>query len=189
MPANDAVRWNKRYREDQPMSSHTARSFLVENRHYIPGSGLALDVAMGTGANAALLLECGLQVVGVDISAVAVQQAKQRYPQIMALIGDLSELSFPDRKFDVILNFYYLQRDLWADFRRILKPGGLLILETLNVGMLAIKPDTHPDFLLRPGELRQAFQDWDLIAYREGVVPSDHNHSKAVSSLVARLLD
>jgi SAM-dependent methyltransferase len=36
-----------------------------------------LDIAMGLGGNAAFLLERGLRVVGLDISWVALQRAKQ----------------------------------------------------------------------------------------------------------------
>jgi SAM-dependent methyltransferase len=189
MPIEDAYRWDQRYQQGQQADFQLTRRFLVENQRFLPSSGLALDIAMGTGRNAAFLIENGLEVVGVDISAVAVRQAKQHSTGIMAIIGDLTQLSFPDRVFDVIINFYYLQRDLWADYRRMLRPGGVLFLETLTVGMLAIKPDTHAEFLLQPDELRQAFQDWNILVYQEGVVPSDHNQSKAVASLVARLPD
>jgi SAM-dependent methyltransferase len=189
MPIEDAYRWDRRYQQDRQANIQSTRRFLVENQHFLPTSGVALDIAMGTGRNAAFLIEKGLGVVGVDISAVAVGQAKQLSPGIMAIVGDLTQLSFPDRVFDVILNFYYLQRNLWPDYRRMLRPGGVLYLETLTVGMLAIKPDTQAEFLLQPDELRQAFQDWNILVYQEGVVPSDHNQSKAVASLVARLPD
>jgi hypothetical protein len=49
-----------------------------------------------------------------------------------------------------------------------------------------MRPDLPPDFLLQPGELRQAFRDWEIMLYREGWIASDHGTQKAVASLIAR---
>ena len=57
----------------------------------MPAAGLALDIAMGLGGNAGLLIERGMQVVGVDISSVAVQRAKERLPSLMAVRADLTQ--------------------------------------------------------------------------------------------------
>jgi SAM-dependent methyltransferase len=75
----------------------------------------------------------------------------------MAVQADLTRFSLPSRTFDIILNFYYLERNLWVDYCRWLKPGGILIVETLTQDMLAIQPDIDPAFLLKPGELLLAF--------------------------------
>ncbi len=84
------------------------------------------------------------------------------------------------------MNFYYLQRDLWPEFKRTLKPGGVLVLETLTVKMRETMPEIDPAYLLQPGELREVFQDWDILVYREGWVTSDRGHQKAVASMIAR---
>jgi tellurite methyltransferase len=186
MPVEDAERWNARYRQDERYPGDIPpRRFLVEHADRLPQRGLALDAAMGLGGNADFLLERGLRVVGVDISWVAARQARARLPRLMAVVADLTQFRLPDEHFDVILNFYYLQRDIWAHYRRALRPGGILVIETLMQEMHTIRPDIDPRFLLYPGELQAAFSDWEILAYQEGWVETVTRHPKAVASLIA----
>ncbi len=189
MTIEDAARWNQRY-DNQPRGWFSnPRSFLVEHLNLLPKQGLALDLAMGVGQNATLLVEHGLEVIGIDISTSAVRQAKAREPRIMAVVADLERFQLPSAQFDVILNFYYLQRKSYLDFARLLKPGGWLIFETLTLPMRSIKPEIEPEHLLREGELIEAFHGWEIVEYREGWVTSDHGNQKAVASLIARRPD
>jgi tellurite methyltransferase len=186
MPIEDAERWTARYQEDERYHrGMPPRRFLVENAACLPHEGLALDAAMGLGGNAGFLLERGLRVVGVDVAWVAVRQAKRRLPGLMAVVADLTRFSLPDERFDLILNFYYLQRDMWGRYWRALHPGGILVIETLMQEMHEIRPDIDPQYLLSPGELRAAFSDWQILAYREGWVETETRHPKAVASLIA----
>jgi len=187
MPKDDALRWNSRYLDDERYTTFAQpRSFLVKNAHLLPPKGLALDVAMGLGGNAGFLLTRGLRVVGVDISAIAVQQAGKRFVGLMAVIADLTNFHIPADTFDVILNFYYLQRDLWPQYLLALRPGGVLFIETITQEMLQLQPDTDPAYLLAPGELRQAFASWEILVYREGWEDSRGGRRHPVASLVAR---
>jgi tellurite methyltransferase len=186
MPVEDAERWNARYRQDERYTGVIPpRRFLVDNAAYLPVGGLALEAAMGLGGNAGFLMERGLRVVGVDISWVAARQAKTRLPGLMAVVADLTRFRLPDEHFDVILNFYYLQRDIWAQYRRALRPGGILVIETLMQDMHSIRPDIDPQYLLHPGELQAAFDDWQILAYREGWLETGTRHPRAVASLIA----
>ena len=171
MQSTDAEHWNARYQEDVRFETYThPRRFLVENAHWLPAQGVALDAAMGLGGNAEYLLQRGLRVVGIDISSVAVRQAKRRMPGLMAVIADLTRFYLPEAYFDVILNFFYLERGLWVDNRRALRPGGLLVLETLTKEMLSVNAEIEPQYLLDPGELEDAFRDWQILVSREGWV-------------------
>jgi len=187
MTSEDARRWDERYRNDPRFRSYSQpREFLKQNFHYLPAGGLALDVAMGLGGNAAFLLAHGWSVVGVDISAVAVRQAKRRHPKLMAVIADMKRFNIPPDTFDLILNFYYLQRGLWPAYKRALRPGGILIFESLTREMLDIKKDIEPSYLLAPGELKREFADLEIIVYREGWTNSRSGIPRAVASLIAR---
>jgi tellurite methyltransferase len=186
MPIEDAERWNARYWEDKRTHGDIPpRRFLVENAGCLPSQGLALEAAMGLGGNACFLLERGLRVMGVDVSWVAVRQAKRRLPGLMAVVADLTRFHLPDECFDLILNFYYLQRDLWGTYCRALRPGGILVIETLMQEMREHRPDIDPQYLLNPGELMAAFSDWQILVYREGWVETETRHPKAVASLIA----
>jgi tellurite methyltransferase len=187
MPRQDAERWNKRYAKAISRDYQTPRSFLVDHLHMLPNAGVALDIAMGAGKNVQPLLEKGIDVIGVDLSSAAVFQARSHFPMIKAVIADLTQFSFPSNHFDLILNFYYLQRQLWPEFRRMLKPGGLLFFETLTEQMLLTKPDINVEFLLKEGELALAFQDWDILVYQEGWFTGDRGNQKCVASMIARL--
>lgn len=186
MAQSDGFRWNKRYKEATTFALSEPRPLLLEADHWLPQGGLALDLAMGLGQNAAFLLQKGFKVIGVDISSIALQLAKRRYPQIMAVCADLEFFSLPANTFDVIINFYYLQRSLWDSVRKWLKPNGLLIIETMTIEMKALKPEIDERYLLQPEELKQCFSDFELLLYREGWRDRNGNHPRAVASMVAR---
>jgi SAM-dependent methyltransferase len=183
---SDALRWNERYRTGVDAAFERPRDFLVEQAHHLPAHGLALDVAMGLGGNAGFLIERGLRVIGFDVSEVGVRRAKDHWPALMAAVIDLTRFQFPAAAFDVVLDFFYLQRDLWPQYRRILRPHGLLIFETVTRDALLRWPDFNPDNLLAPDELRCAFADWEILVYREGGRTADDESPRAVASLVAR---
>lgn len=185
MPAADALRWDERYRSGQHPGFDRPRAFLVEQSAWLPGQGLALDVAMGLGANAGWLLTRGLCVIGVDISAVAVRQARARHPGLQAVIADLTMFCLPAESFDVIVNFYYLQRDLWPQFVQALRPGGVLICETLTQAVRQVRPEMSPEFLLSPDELRQGFPGLQIQVYRETWIEAGCDSPRPVASLVA----
>jgi tellurite methyltransferase len=185
-PMRDARRWDQRYLDRERESFKAPRPFLVEHAPYLPGEGLALDVAMGLGGNAGFLLERGLRVVGVDISSVAVNRARQRLNGLMAVRADLTHFYLPENTFDLIVNFYYLERGLWDQYKRALKSGGVLVMETLTRGTLAVNPDLDPAYLLSPGELLRAFGDMEILVYQEGLERTEGQHPRAVASIVAR---
>ncbi len=183
MSSADAIKWNERYRSN---AFQSPREFLIEQASHLPQHGVALDIAMGAGGNAGFLIDRGLRVIGVDVAEVGVRRARQRWPQIDAAVIDLERYRWPACAFDVILNFYYCQRDLWPQLRSMLKPGGVLIFETLTRDMLQTRPDYNPDYLLTPDELRCAFADWDVLVYREDWIDIGGHWPRAVASLVAR---
>ncbi len=186
MPLSDAIRWDARYREEISDGRARPRPFLLQNLELLPRRGTALDIAMGLGANSRVLVEHGLTVYGVDVSIEATRRARQKTPQIRAICADLTTFRMPRQAFDVVLNLYYLQRDLLAELNTIIRPGGIAIVETLMVDMLQVKPELNPDYLLQPGELRTLFSGWEILQYREGWGPSDSRKARSVASLVAR---
>jgi len=183
-PREDANRWNLRYTAQSRQTFEQARDFLILHQNIIPPVGLALDLAMGLGGNSGLLLQHGLHVVGVDISDIAVELAKKKYPDMMALVADLTEIDFPPGSFDLVTNFFYLERLLWNKIPLWLKPGGILIFEALILEMQKIRPDIQSQFLLSPGELKSAFPGLETLVYEEGWYGEDH--PRATARLIAR---
>ena len=186
MAQSDSIRWDVRYREAQYEHPLPPRRLLVENASLLPKGGRALDIAAGTGRNACFLEQQGFQVIGVDVSWQALRRAARFAPTSHWVLADLEHFSIPDGSFDVILNFYFLQRALWPIFCRALRPGGLLFLETLTQDMRLHRPDLQDCNLLAAGELKHAFQNLEKLYHFEGWTESDHGKQKAVASLIAR---
>jgi SAM-dependent methyltransferase len=73
-------------------------------------------------------------------------------------------------QYDLILVFFYLQRSLFPQITRSLRPGGLLIYKTYTHLQPAFgKGPSHPMHLLAKNELLDAFSDLQVLYYRETV--------------------
>ncbi len=178
----DQSRWNVRYRERAGPNAEPRR-WLVDHAALLPAPGLAVDVAMGLGGSAGWLAEQGWRVIGVDVSDVAVRRAKARWPKVLAVVADLTCFPLPAAAFDLILNFYYLDRALWPQYRAALRPGGLLVMETFVRSARTEAEGVDPAHLLEPGELRAAFADLEVLDYREG---ESGTHGRWRAAIVAR---
>ncbi|MEV4416525.1 methyltransferase domain-containing protein [Catellatospora sp. NPDC049609] len=108
-----------------------------------------LDAGCGSGPLSAALRDKGAVVTGLDRSAAMVDLARRRLGEDADLhVADLSEpLQFADAAFDVVVSslvLHYLED--WsgplAELRRVLKPGGRLILSTMHPAGYAI---TYPE--------------------------------------------
>ncbi len=181
--------WDERYRQGRAMPDEPA-ALLVESLSLLPQGGEALDIAMGTGRNALYLASLGFRVTGVDLSAVAVEKCRQKAERlglsIEALVADLEHHPFPTGEYDLIVNFYYLQRSLAPQIIAALKPGGVLVFESFTIDQLQFGwGPKSPDHLLHPGELGQMFTALKTLLYHEGVIEGDRG-PKAVARLIGR---
>jgi len=184
-----ANEWDERYRQGRTMPDEPA-ALLVENPSLLPKSGKALDIAMGTGRNALYLASLRFRVTGVDLSAVAVEKCRQKAERlglpIEALVADLEHHPLPTEEYDLIVNFYYLQRSLSPQIAAALKPGGVLVFESFTIDQLQFGwGPKSPDHLLRPGELQELFADLETLLYHEGIIQGDRG-PKAVARLMGR---
>jgi SAM-dependent methyltransferase len=184
-----AKEWDERYRLGLTMPDEPA-ALLVENLSLLPKGGKALDIAMGTGRNALYLASLGFRVTGIDLSAVAVEKCREKAERldlpIEALVADLEHHPLPSEEYDLIVNFYYLQRSLVPQILAALKPGGVLVFETFTIDQLQFGWGPKiPDYLLRPGELGEMFAGLEMLLYHEGVIQGDRG-PKAVARLIGR---
>jgi SAM-dependent methyltransferase len=86
------------------------------------GSGLALVVAQGMGA----------RVSGLDASDELISIARSRAPEADLRVGELEELPFDDRSFDVVTGFNSFQYagdriNALREARRVMHPDGRLV--------------------------------------------------------------
>jgi SAM-dependent methyltransferase len=96
-----------------------------------PGAPRILDVGCGTGSTLKELEKMG-EAVGADISEEAIAYCRRRGCGDVRLVAE-DELSFRDGEFDAVLSLDVLEHienegAALAEYRRVLKPGGVLLL-------------------------------------------------------------
>ena len=179
--------WDERHDQDCDSSKEPAL-FLKENIHRLP-RGNALDIAMGTGRNAIFLASHGYEVDAIDYSEVAVEKvrsfAQKESLSINAAQADLSDYQIAEGTYDVILNFYFLERSLIPQIKKALKPGGMLLFETYTVEQPQYGRPHNPAYLLKPNELLNSFMELHIIYYHERV-ETNQAETKAIASLLAK---
>jgi ubiquinone/menaquinone biosynthesis C-methylase UbiE len=98
--------------------------------------GEALEVAIGTGRNLAFYPE-GVRLSGIDLSPAMLELARERARELGMEVdlreGDAQDLPFPDGSFDTVVCTLSLcsiphERRTVAEMKRVLKPGGRLLL-------------------------------------------------------------
>ena len=177
--------WNRRYlQEGRCRVGMPPRKILLDWAHLLPERGLALDAAAGAGANGRFLAAHGLKVIAMDISEVglrlAVAQTTNEILPLQAAVCDMALLHLPGESFDVIVNFFFLERATLPVYRHALKEGGVLYFETL---LNHDASTAHPQYYLERGELMRAFADFEILHEAEGVVCGENKYS---AQLIAR---
>ena len=140
--------------------------------------GLAvLDIACGEGYGSALLAAGAESVVGVDVSAETVTHAKRKYRKsnLRFLTGECRSIPVKAQSVDVVVSFETIEHleeheVFMRDIRRVLKPGGLLIISSpdrekyegrgVEKNPFHKKELSHPEFA---DLMRQHFQHVALL--------------------------
>jgi len=163
-------RWESRYRSASPATDLEPNPFLVESAPLLGVGGQVLDVAMGDGRNALYLARLGFHVTGLDRSPTAVSLARERVRreglELEGVVADLEGYVLPREAFDGVVVTFYLQRSLFAGIVETLRPGGWLLYQTFTTAILKYRPFNRA-YLLERGELREAFEGFDIVTWRE----------------------
>lgn len=96
-----------------------------------------LDIACGEGYGSYLLAGNASFVTGLDIDESTIKAASQKYKtsQLNFITADARVTPLPAHSFDLLVSFETLEHleeheQLLEEFKRLLKPGGLLIIST-----------------------------------------------------------
>jgi len=128
--------------------------------------GPVLDVASGAGRHARFFAARGLEVIAVD-------REPQQIPGVRFVQADLESAApwpFAGQRFGAIVVTNYLHRPLFKSIEDSLGEGGVLIYETFMIGNERFGRPSNPDFLLRPGELQEAFASLQVLGFEQGQV-------------------
>jgi ubiquinone/menaquinone biosynthesis C-methylase UbiE len=143
MPAALFDTWTEKY--DQWFTTPTGRlvrayesALLLELLAPSPGEHI-LDVGCGTGIFSEDVLATGVQVTGIDLSIPMLKRAIVRlgHTCFSALGADMRALPFADNCFDRVFSMTAIEfladaRPGIAELHRVVRPGGCVVLTTLN---------------------------------------------------------
>lgn len=170
MSAEDRVRWDRRYADRGPADEADVRlpAAFEPYADAFPRSGNALDLACGRGTGAVWLALRGMNVLGVDVSEVAVSAARDLAHRhgvsvrCRFAIADLDDGLPAGSPVDVLLCSMFRDRRLDGAILERLATGGLLAVSALSeVGA------APGQFRARAGELTAAFGALEMIACGE----------------------
>jgi SAM-dependent methyltransferase len=167
----DRSHWDERYAGigAAPLDRIGPPPVFAPNVGIFPTAGDALELACGRGTLAVWLATRGMNVWGVDVSAVAVDLA-----QTLAIetgVGDRCRFDVVDLDLglpagppvDVIMCHWFRDPRLDEPIIERLAPGGLLAIRVLSEVGVGPGP-----FRARPSELVDAFAALDIVAADEG---------------------
>jgi SAM-dependent methyltransferase len=163
------------YADDERQEEARAQALAAAKLSHCPPGGDLLDVPCGFGRHSVPLGEAGYRVVGVDRSEALLEEARRRagaaeWPRFEP--GDYRELPFADESFDAAVNLFtslgYLGDEedtrVLAEIRRVLRPGGRLVIETMHRDLLVRQWRDDDWRLLGQGRLLLEQRTFDAAA-------------------------
>ncbi|GAA0503082.1 methyltransferase [Saccharopolyspora subtropica] len=98
-------------------------------------TGRVAELGCGPGCVTAHLRDMGLDVFGIDLSPVMIDLAREAHPDLRFEVGSMDALDLADGELTGIVSWYSIihtpPQDVppyFAEFRRVLAPGGHLLL-------------------------------------------------------------
>ena len=130
-----------------------------------------LDLGCGGGREAVYAALLGHQVTAIEHKPMVLQRAQQLAEAHQVSIEFkhcdlLTQGCFPLAQFDVIMGFRFLERALFPNIKKALKPGGWVLWQTFSQGVEQFGSPKNPRFILKSGELAQIFSGFQVIIDR-----------------------
>lgn len=188
---SDRVRWNQRYREGAYVARTHPTALLEDWIERLPHS-VALDVACGSGRNARFIAQSAERVVGIDISDVAIAQARELASQldnIQFMVADLDDgISF-DQQFDLIVLVRYVNIELLRKLPNLLLPGGAILVEEHLQWIdpeLELAGPKNPNYRTEPGVIAEALSSLESLYSFEGLVTDPTGELSALAQFIGK---
>jgi SAM-dependent methyltransferase len=202
-PSRSSDFFDSAYRETPPWDVGEPQPALIELLDEYPPTGPVLDVGCGTGELALALARRGLAVLGVDLAAAAIAQARAKAataaPGVSRLVefrvGDALHPTLFSGPFGAVVDsgFFHLfgplERERFAqELAATLATGGRFYL----LGFAIDSPIPNAPREVRDGELRTLFapeHGWRVLALRPArfLTRSGRNDVPAIAACVERV--
>jgi 2-polyprenyl-3-methyl-5-hydroxy-6-metoxy-1,4-benzoquinol methylase len=164
-------------------------------------SGRILDVGCGSGFFLRALDPARWERFGVELGKGAVDASRQALGRDRVFEGTLSDAAYADSEFDVVTLWSALEhtnqpKSTLAEARRVLKPGGSLIVQVPNAASYQLRLFSGRWFALdvprhryhfTPATLERLLSELGLSIYRSTFFSKAHNAHALRQSLKAEL--
>lgn len=182
--------WDERWEEGDWIDVRDPAAILLDADPWLDPPGAALDLACGAGRNALHLAERGWWVLAVDLSREGLghlaRRANRRRLPVHPVRADLERFAVQPGSVDLVVNTHFLLRSVFPLIRTALRPGGLVLFETFSVHEIEeLGGDVRRAYALERGELRRAFEDFEILLHEEGVFQRPEGE-RGLARLIAR---
>ena len=194
---SELERWEARFKEPGYHFGTEPNAFLKSKADLLKPGQKALSIADGEGRNGVFLASLGLDVLAIDFSPSALAKsqalAEERGVTLRTEQADLETWKWPVAAFDVIVGIFFqfltpeLRTRVFADTKRALKPGGLVLIEGYGLKQIEYKTGGPgvPDQLYTRPMLQEAFGDFASLEITEyDAMLSEGDRHVGMSALV-----
>ncbi|HQZ04030.1 MAG TPA: class I SAM-dependent methyltransferase [Thauera sp.] len=200
--------WSKRYRDvgKAYLFGTEPNRFLARREALLQNGSNAVSIADGEGRNSVWLAELGLEVTGIEISAVAIEKARHlaaaRKIDVHFIQADMLAPGWPPTEmqdaFDWVVGIFiqfvgpeWRERQFEA-MKQLTRPGGRILLQGYTPEQLEFRTGgpSAVENLYTADILRSAFADWEieeLVEYEDTLAEgTGHVGRSALIGMVAR---
>lgn len=146
------------YWEKLPQLKRRVKKIVTELQKF-KKTGKLLDIGCGFGLFLKMAKEVGFKVYGVEMEKETVKAAQEKFGLKNISPKSVEKIDFPERYFDVITLFDILEHlenpeVILKKLKRLLKPDGLLVIQSPNIESIMFKLTKKKwNWLLAPNHL------------------------------------
>jgi SAM-dependent methyltransferase len=193
MSFQDAAQfWNERFVGEEFIFGKEPNEYLVEQvSHYLKPNSSVLCIADGEGRNGVWLAKQGMNVLGFDVSDVALAKAKefarQNSVSIEYVLSDSDGFDWQPNSYDAVVAIFIQYADpamrarTFEQVFKALKPGGIFILQGYTPKQLEYKTGGPSliDHLYTEAMIRELASDFKILDLRsyEKVLTEGKRHT------------